>query len=368
MIIDDILGWVPSDWEKRSLTELSRLRNATGVAAARSWWTRMDSTVLFRAISIFIVTLSHTGNYTFFTATSALFVISGMNFSKFLRPGIRETGDLGPTLQFVTRFAIPAALWQATRGFALHQFWIPDLLLLGTFFENPNAAHFTFWFLDVLAANVIILAVIAKFGFRLRSRRPVAQDERKSSFWTDLLWCLAALGIAFAQVSSGWWDGDPGETDVAPFKWLWMLALGILITQANTKARKGLVTGLLGCLALVAYSGLPNVARFLGQTDAFVFVSVLVLLWVERVPVPRLLQRPLLGIASATLFIYIVNYSVINRVMPHFGLPAWWPAQVGAAMVTGIVAKIAWDRVVGWVSGLVVRIKPSFPLLLNVRD
>jgi hypothetical protein len=278
MIIEDILGYVPSDWEKRSVAELSRLGNATVGAAARSWWTRMDSTVLFRAISIFVVTLSHTGSYTFFTATSALFVISGMNFSKFLRPGIRDTGNLGPTLQFIARFAIPAALWQATRGFAFHQFWIPDLLLLGTFFENPNAAHFTFWFLDVLAANVLLLAVITRFGFKLRGRRPVEEDVRKSSFWSYLLWCMAALGIAFAQVFSGWWDGDPGETDVAPFKWLWMLALGILITQANTKTRKGLVTGLLGCLALLACSGLPYVERFLGQTDAFVFVSILVLL------------------------------------------------------------------------------------------
>ncbi len=361
MVVEDILGYVPSDWEEKSLAELSRLKNVNTGAKASSWLTRMDSTVLFRAISIFIVTLSHTGNFTFFTATSALFVISGMNFSKFLRPGIRNTGDLGPTLQFIARFAIPAALWQATRGFALHQFWIPDLLLLGTFFENPNAAHFTFWFLDVLAANVLLLAVITKFGFELRGRRPVEEDGRKSSFWSDLLWCLAALGIAFTQVFSGWLDGDPGETDVAPFKWLWMLALGILITQANTKTRKGLVTGLLGCLALVACSGVPSVARFLGQTDVFVFGSVLVLLWVERVPVPRLLQRPLLGIASATLFIYIVNYSVINRVMPHLGLPAWWPMQVGLAMVTGIVAKMVWDRVVGWVSTSVMGGKSRLP-------
>jgi hypothetical protein len=288
-------------------------------------------------------------------------VISGMNFSKFLRPGIRDTGDLGPTLHFIARFAIPAGLWQAIRGFAFHQFWIPDLLLLGTFFENPDAAHYTFWFLDVLASNVLLLAMIAKFGFRLRGRQPVEEDGRKSSFWTDLLWCLAGLGIAFAQVSSGWWDGDVGETDVAPFKWLWMLALGILITQANTVARKGLVTGLLGCLALAACSSLPYVARFFGQTDAFFFVSVLVLLWVERVPVPRLLQRPLVGIASATLFIYIVNYSVIYRLMPHLGLPAWWPVQVGVAMVAGVVTKIVWDRFAAWVDSLFRRSKWRFP-------
>jgi hypothetical protein len=136
-----------------------------------------------------------------------------------------------------------------------------------------------------------------------------------------------------------------------------MLALGILITQANTAARKGLVTGLLGCLALAACSSLPYATRFFYQTDAFFFVSVLGLLWVERVPVPRVLQRPLMGIASATLFIYIVNYSVINRLMPHFGLPAWWPVQVGVAVVAGIVTKFAWDRLAAGADSLFGLIK-----------
>ncbi|MEA2736774.1 MAG: hypothetical protein QOH05_81 [Acetobacteraceae bacterium] len=352
MIVEDQLGWVPPGWEQISLAELARLANATESAPINSCWTRLDSTMLFRAIAIFIVTLSHARNDLLISATSTLFVISGMNFSKFLRPGIRDTGDLGPTLRFIARFAIPAGMWQAARGLALHQLWIPDLLLAGTFFENPNAAHFTFWFLDVLAANVLLLAVIAACGVGLRSQRPTDEDKRKSSFWSDLLCCLAGLGIAYVQVSSGWWDGAVGEVGVAPFKWLWMLALGILITQANTAARKGIVTLLLGCLALAEYFRVNHVALALGQADPFVFVSVLGLLWVERVPVPRFLQRPLVCVASATLFIYIVNYSVINRVMPKLGLPAWWPVQVGAAILAGIVAKIVWDRSAAWTDRL----------------
>ena len=154
---------------------------------------------------------------------------------------------------------------------------------------------------------------------------------------------LATLGIAFAQVDPGWWDGVVGEVSVAPFKWMWMLALGVLITQANTVARKGLITGLFGCLVLVACSRLPYVVLF-DPFDGIFFASVPVLLWVERVPVPRLLQRPLVGIASATLFIYIVNYSVIYRLMPHLGLPAWWPVQVGVAIASGILTKMVWDR------------------------
>jgi amino acid adenylation domain-containing protein len=361
LLIDNELGRLPADWERIPVAELARLGDMTGGTSAASWWTWLDATVLFRAISIFIVTLSHTADYLFLGATSTLFVISGINFSKFLRPGIRDTGSLGPTLRFIARFAIPTGLWEAVRGFALHQFWIPDLLLLGTFFKNPHP-HYTFWFLDVLAANVLLLAVIARLGFRLRGRQPATDNRGKVTFQSDFLWCLAGLGIAFAQVSSGWWDGDPGTTNVAPFKWLWMLGLGILITQTNTVARKCLVTGLLGLLALAACSSLPYAGAMFGENfDYFFFASVLLLIWLERVPMPRLLQRPLVGIASATLFIYIVNYSVINKLMPHLGLPAWWPLQTGMAIVTGIVTKIVWDRGGAWVEGLIRRRGTAVP-------
>lgn len=352
MLIEDQLGWVPAGWERMSLAELARLRRTRDDGAARSWWTRLDATVVFRALAIFVVTLSHTGSFAFLSATSTLFVISGMNFSKFLRPGIHDTGRLRPTLHFIARFGIPAGLWEAIRSVAFHQIWIPDLLLLGTLFKNPKAPHYTFWFLDVLASNTLLLAMIALLAFRLRGRRSGRAERHGAAFWADLLWCLAGLGMALAQVSTGWWDGDIAKTGVAPFKWFWLLALGVLLTQANTKVRKVLVTGLLGCIAAGAYSGLPGTALWFSETDALFFASVVALIWLERVPVPRFLQSPLVSIASATLFIYIANYAVMTRLLPDLGVPAWWPVQVGAAIAVGIIVKIAWDQCVGWADWL----------------
>ncbi|MBE7159573.1 MAG: acyl carrier protein, partial [Rhodospirillales bacterium] len=362
MILEDQLGQLPAAWEREPLQDLIRLANQNTGTPASSRWARMDATVLFRAIAIFIVALSHTGNLTFLSATSPLFVISGINFGKFLRPGIRSTGSLGPTAQFIARFAIPAGLWEAFRGLTLHHFWLPDLLLLGTFFQNPAAPHFTFWFLDVLAANVLLLALIAKLGFWLRGKATAGKDGHESLFRADLLCCLAGLAIAFAQVSTGWWEGNAGSTSVAPFKWFWMLVLGLLIAQAETRARRCMLTGFLACLISAAYSNLPFITPLFGETDALFFASALALVWVDRLPVPRVLQRPVMAVASATLFIYIVNYSVMTKLLPALGSPDWWPLQVGAAIAAGIVAKSAWDRLARWTTKLTAFILARLPV------
>ena len=55
--------------------------------------------------------------------------------------------------------------------------------------------------------------------------------------------------------------------------------------------------------------------------DVYFFGSALLLVSMERVPLPRWLHRPVTMIASSTLFIYLANVSVIKRL--HFeALPA----------------------------------------------
>ena len=166
-----------------------------------------------------------------------------------------------------------------------------------------------------------------------------------STFWTDLGWFFAGLGVAFIQVDLGWGDGVVGKTGVAPFKWFWMPALGILMTQADSIRRKVLVSLLLCGLAMAAYSTIPEVAAPFAQLDEFFFASVLLMIWVDRLSVPRFLQKPLSIVAASTLFIYIVNYSVINHVMPKLGFSDQWILCVVVAIATGILAKLLWDKV-----------------------
>jgi amino acid adenylation domain-containing protein len=347
MLIEETLGWLPQDWEKKPLSEFSRLSAAPEKARKASKWVSVDVTMVFRAISIVFVTMNHTNAFSYIAATSTLFVISGMNFQKFLRPAIK-VGAITPTIKFILKFGIPAGLWQVLRSFMMHSFWLPDLLLLGTFFQKPGSTHFTLWFLDVLAANLILLSLIGKISYHLLEK---SEQMMRDTFWTDLLWLLLGIGLAFAQVASGWGDGEVGKTGVAPFKWFWLLAFGVLIAQADSARRKWFLTGLLVGLALGAYSGLPGTEILNGGAEFF-FASLLIMLWIERAPVPRWLQRPLLVVASSTLFIYIVNYTVIVHVMPRVGLPNWWPLEVLTAVLAGIIAKAVWDQAVARASSL----------------
>src|SRR5262249_13281881 len=147
------------------------------------------------------------------SATSILFVISGLNFSRFLRPAIRNAGDLRPTANFILKFAIPAGLWATLRSLWTHSWWLPNLFLLGTFFANPTSPSLTLWYLDVLAANLMVLAGISCLGYYLGARRASATLSA-DTFRTDLAWVMIGLAMAATQVLGGWWDGQVGQDSV----------------------------------------------------------------------------------------------------------------------------------------------------------
>ena len=352
ILIEELLGSLPEAWAEKPLSEFFKLLENPAPAQTPSPWIKFDVTLLFRAIAIVLIVTSHIKELSFITATSTLFVISGMNFAKFQRPALWQTGDIRPTLKLILKFGSPAGLWQVLRSFALRAFWLPDLFLLGTFFKNSANPHYTLWFLDILAANLLLLGLIWAVGNFIRQRKLAAGDTATNMFRADLFWLSIGLGLAFVQVSTGWGDGKDGETGVAPFKWFWLLALGMLITQADTPKKKAGVSLLLCGLAAAAYSGIPEIAAPFPDFDAFFFASVLLMIWVERLPLPRLLQKPLTVIAASTLFIYIVNYSVINHVMPKLGLGDWWTLSVVTAIAVGIVATVIWNKVVTKVCSL----------------
>ncbi len=349
ILIEDRLGHLPAGWERMSIGELISSGRPSLEQAESTWTSRLttvESTLLLRVISIFLVTLSHTGsNAIVLMATSTLFIVSGMSFGRFLRPVIQDSGRLAPTLHFIAKFGILAALWQTLRSLYYQRLWIPDLILLGTFFQKPGDAHFTFWYLDVLAFNVLVLALSDKASWLWR--RSNNEVLRADTFRSDLSLLAIGLGMAFVQVHYDIWNGTVGQASVAPFKWFWMLALGLVITQARTPTRRfGMTLFILG-LGVANLSDLSMTVRqiFEYQVTEFFLVTTLLLIWVDRFPVPRFLRPILVEIGSATLTIYIVNHAVINLLMPGLGLPDWLWLQVALALATGIMANRAWGKV-----------------------
>ncbi|WP_343117105.1 amino acid adenylation domain-containing protein [Ostreiculturibacter nitratireducens] len=344
ILIEKRIGRLPQRWEKMPLSDLLALGRQDGAPGRLpASWVGIEMPIVLRSIAIVLVAMSHTAAFPNLAATSILFVVSGLTFAKFMRPTILETGDASAVWKLILKFAIPAALWLGLRQVVEGYFWFPELVLIGTFFQNGAAPHFTLWFLDILAANLVILALISKVWFHMRPRLGPAVRVPVTGFAFDLALTAFGFAVAFAQVLSGWWDGQVGHTSVAPFKWFWMLALGMLIFSADTRGRKLVATALLGLVAAAAYAELPIFSEPRLRINAFFFGAGLLLIWVNRISVPRLLRKPLTVIASSTLFIYIVNYAVIFRMESILGVTQW-PIQVAAAVILGVCVRACWER------------------------
>ena len=78
--------------------------------------------------------------------------------------------------------------------------------------------------------------------------------------------------------------------------------------------------------------------------DLSFIASVLLVIWVPKVKILALLKQPILLLASSTLFIYILHWTVLYH-MPKTGLPDWPVLQFCLAMMVGIIAQQIWNRV-----------------------
>ena len=161
--IEDTFGVLPLDWEKIPLSVLESNMVASEKKFendGRSRWVSMEPSVVLRAIAILFVVLGHATGFDLI-GTSTLFLISGMSFGKFLQRDILDGGSVIPSLKFILKFGVPAGLWEALAvATNTHVFWIPDYILMGTYFHNPKAVYFTLWYLDVLAANILVISII----------------------------------------------------------------------------------------------------------------------------------------------------------------------------------------------------------------
>ncbi len=340
-VIEDAYGALPLGWELTPLGELGASMAAHRKPKdASGWWISLEPSILLRAFAILFVVLGHASHMAFM-GTSTLFVISGISFAKFFRRDLFEKGDLGPVGRFIFKFGVPAALWQLLAiATGAHSFWLPDLLLMGTYFHEPQGTHMTLWYLDVLAANLVTVSVLTLWWGRFSRAYPSVRP----TFATDLCLVLVGLVVSFVQVGLGTWDGALGLHSVAPFKWLWMLAFGIAVTQAVSVRQKVLLSLLLAGIALGQLAELPKVANSFGMLDPFFYTSVMALIWLRRVAIPRFLRHPLIGIASASLFIYIVNYTVIQKAHKLLHFDGSWPLEVAAAVLVGVALSWLWNR------------------------
>ena len=319
--LEDLLGKLPEKWERLSIRELARTKQAT-----KSRWTSVDSSVLLRAISIVGVVIGHYELPNLAGTVIALFVVSGMSFGKYLAPQIARTGKLTPIVRLVVKIAIPAILWSIVVNVFFHLPKWPGMLLVNNLVHaDSHVSGIGFWYIDVLVQCFVILGVLLAIA-------PVRRLLTGDPFPWLVGATLVFTGIAAAA---------PYVVDTShlahrvPHHFLGAVFLGWALIHADTAARKWIIVA----VTLVTF------AKFAWEHEQYLwfpFVATYFVLVVQRVSLPLYLGRLVNIVASASLFIYLFDHQV-GWAFEKAHLAHHSVLMVTTAVIVGIVGWKLWD-------------------------
>ena len=296
--LERALGHLPDGWHLRPVAELDALAS---YADGRRWVTRIDSTVILRAIGICAIVATHMRFWRVPGGSNILLAVVGFNLARFLMP-IERTGDiLRAGLRTIGRVAVPTVAWVAGGLlFTNAAFGLGTLLLINNYAgpAGHQGDEWHFWFIEVF----VHLVVIAMLLFA------IPQVRRSDRRW-PFAFPLAVLGMAVLLRSELLWADDWFNYRYRTHSIAWFFVLGWLIQRSNTVRQRLLVTGLFVALIPGTFDQ--------PEREIFIALALVPLIWLREVPVPRAIVRPIATLASASMWILITHFT-------------FWPPLTGA--------------------------------------
>jgi acyl-CoA synthetase (AMP-forming)/AMP-acid ligase II/acyl carrier protein len=301
--LEDALGSLPGDWHLRSVAELEAARRPRHRLAST------DTSAVLRAVAIVLVVATHVGLWHLPGGAHALLAVAGYNFARFQH-------GVGTILTSVARIALPSVCWITLVAANGDRFGWPNALLVNGFIERPGD-RWGYWFIEALVQILVALAVVHAIP-------AISRFARTRPFALPMLAIAAGLVVRFDIV-----ELTTTHRMTRPQQVFWLFALGWAAGRASIWTHRVAVS----VLAAI------GVAGFFGDTgrELVVLLGILAITWVRTLRVPRIVQRALMPIASASLYIYLVHWQVYP---PTERLLGQW-AAVAASIVVGLVAAAA---------------------------
>lgn len=307
--LERLLGHLPADWHLTPVMELA----ATVRPRRRS---RLDTTVLLRAIGICAVVATHMKLFYFPGGSHLMLAVVGYNLSRFQLP-ITAAGDRArAALRTVTRAALPTVAWVGVGMLLVGGYSIGTLTLINNY-VGPEAhleGRWHYWFIEAFVQLTLITTVLLAVP-------SVRRFERRASYAFPLLLLAATLVFRYHWLEIEGLRNLRFRTHGVA----WFFALGWLAHQSTTRPKQLLTTAL--CLLTIpGFFHRP-------EREWFIALGIVTLIWLRAIPLPRAAPRVIAALAAASMWIYISHF----RVWPPLdrNLPA------GIAYVLTIVAGIA---------------------------
>ncbi len=321
MQLEEVLGALPERWEKLTVRELAGEKRDQ-----RSFLTRIDSTVLMRAISIVAIVAGHFGFPNLAGSVRTLFVISGMSFGKYLIVSVMQTNRVSGILKLAFKIALPTVLYTVLLDLVFYKFRWQALFLLNNFIgPKLEEGGIRFWFVCVLVQSQLGLAA-------LLALRPARELVRRDPFGFPL--CASLLFAGVALVAPRFWDTSRFN-DWAPHLYLGAIFLGWAAVKADSPRRRRLVIG-----ATVVTFAEP--AWHSHEFLVLPFVATFFLTYQRQIPVPAPIGKLVNLIAGASLFTYLTDFQV-KALVGKTPLGAYPLITLFISLATGIVIWKVWE-------------------------
>jgi acyl-CoA synthetase (AMP-forming)/AMP-acid ligase II len=309
--LEQLLGSLPAGWHTRPLGDV--LRSAP---LPRRLVSRVETSVVLRALSILLVVGSHTGFWHLRGGAHILLGVAGFNFAQF------RLGAGSGLWRSVARVALPSMAWIGLASAVGSQLEWRHVFLVNHLVGGADS-RVAYWFIESL---VVILAVLGS----VLAIPAVRRHERRHPFGTAVTVALLGLGLRldfFGEMARHHSTSQPETV-------LWLFALGWAGAAATTTRQRLLVSLLL----------LPGLWGFWGAQplrEAIVGGGMLLLVWVPSLPIPRPVNQILGVVAGMSLALYLTHWQVYPPLLRSFGSPAAFAGSVAVGFAVSTLARRA---------------------------
>lgn len=349
--LEAFLGPLPRGWHHRPLAELAELvefpglsgpagapkpaaapeaadrparrdgRGAAGLLRSRLGLRSVENSVVLRALAVVAICGSHAQLFDLLGGAHILLAVAGYNTVcfGFSVPGI--TARWRAAARLLVGVAVPTMAVALFGMFATQRYGWSNVLLSHWIFGDPVArsTRNEYWFIDALAAGIVVLAAVLSIPAVSRA-------------WGRDPWRVAAGLTALALIPRFMVPAlteGPMEQSIMPTTF-WLVAAGAAAAFAETRGRRWMT------MALAVLGG----ATFFpgdAQHSITVLAGIAVLLFLRRLPVPAAALGLLSMLASASLYIYLIQFLVLSMFENNV-------VETVAALTAGILLWLVADR------------------------
>ncbi len=345
LAVEEVAGTVPDEWQSMPIETIV----ARKAPKKNPYFANIDSTIVIRAVSMVLLvayhaSLSKLGN----GITAGLFLVSGFLFARtqwdnmFSRERIfrllTPLKSLLPPIIFFTYLSL------AGRAGNRHDLPIYNFFLSSDLFDHLDTApagDAIYWYVHDL---IKLIGLTFLLQWLVVTVAPQLKNKLLFVVCITVIFavCRLALPLLFLPNPVNLWKLGMSVFQEGPLANMSLFYLGIVLSQVKADWQK-VAVALVGFLFAVA-----DVPFFNTMNGVSIAVGIVLMLWVPKLPVPRILSGIIYQIAAASIYIYLCHYMVFkisNHLQDEFGLDAnlshWLKLATG--IVAGILIMYAFD-------------------------